>query len=218
MAFIDLFIPDAALCAAVVEQIRLSHLGEPRPAVDVEASWRDEAVVALVLDHPVLDKKLLKLLRDAETEVPQRNVFVLGEPEAEWGALVTESFTKPLRLGHLMSRLQFYLHMAPRLRATVLTFGPYRLEPQNRQLVVVETGQLIRLTEKETALLEYLGKSDEPVGREELLASIWGYDARIDTHTLETHIYQLRRKLDPAGEGAQWLVNEQGAYRLARGA
>jgi len=82
--------------------------------------------------------------------------------------------------------------------------------------VIDGTDQIIRLTEKETAILEYLGHSTDPVTREELLGAIWGYDARIDTHTLETHIYQLRRKLDPEAKGLDLLVNEQSAYRLNR--
>ena len=70
------------------------------------------------------------------------------------------------------------------------------------------------LTEKETALLVFLGHSHEPVTRRDILAAVWGYDENIDTHTLETHIYQLRRKLD--GKDENWLINEAGAYRLAR--
>ena len=108
----------------------------------------------------------------------------------------------------------FIFEIAPRLRATPLTFGPYRLEPQNRRLSIAGTETVIRLTEKETALLEYLGHRKAPVPREELLAAIWGYDGRIDTHTLETHIYQLRRKLDAEGKGADLLRNENGAYCL----
>ena len=79
-------------------------------------------------------------------------------------------------------------------------FGSYRLEPSLRHIVIETDGTVIRLTEKETHLLEYLGRNKQPVAREELLAAIWGYDARIDTHTLETHIYHLRRKLDPEGK------------------
>jgi DNA-binding response OmpR family regulator len=97
-----------------------------------------------------------------------------------------------------------------------VVIGVYRLEPQNRQMIQTENGTVIRLTEKETALLDYLAQSTAPVTREELLAAIWGYDGRIDTHTLETHIYQLRRKLDPEEKGDDLLVNEGGSYRLKR--
>ena len=64
--------------------------------------------------------------------------------------------------------------------------------------------------------MAYLGQSPQPVSREELLAAVWGYDARIDTHTLETHIYRLRRKLDPGEKGIHVILSEQGAYSLNR--
>jgi len=94
-----------------------------------------------------------------------------------------------------------------------VTFGPYRLESQNRRVLRDNEADPIRLTEKETALLVYLAQNKTPSTRQDILANVWGYDERIDTHTLETHIYQLRRKLDREGEN--WLLSEAGAYRLA---
>ena len=105
----------------------------------------------------------------------------------------------------------FHFGTLPQLRKEALIFGAWRFEPQNRQITRQDNGEVIRLTEKETAVLDYLAQSDVPVAREELLAAVWGHDGRIDTHTLETHIYQLRRKLDAEGH---LLANEGGAYCL----
>lgn len=168
---------------------------------------------AIILDESAADKKSLDLLQATPFEKPCR-IFVLGNTDASLSTCpAMEIFPKPLRLGHLLVRLSFYLRGAPR-RTAPLVFGPYRLESGNRQLVREKDGTVIRLTEKETALLDYLAQSENPVSREELLAAIWGHDGRIDTHTLETHIYQLRRKLDPDGQGTNLLINEAGAYRL----
>jgi DNA-binding response OmpR family regulator len=222
MAEIDLLIPDASLRAAVIEQLALAKLGKVGEVSDVAKAGNS----LLMIDSEALDKKTLKALRDkSASDDTGSPVFVLGELAGENGdeAWLTESFPKPLRLGHLLARAQFYLQVAPRLRNTVLTFGPFAFQSQKRQIVKTENGKtdIIRLTEKETALLDYLAQSDKAVSREELLAAIWGYDARIDTHTLETHIYQLRRKLNGEADGgdqagSKWLVNEQGSYRLAR--
>jgi len=92
-------------------------------------------------------------------------------------------------------------------------FGPYRLELQTRCLRRGDEASPIRLTEKESALLAFLAQSKTPVAKKEILANIWGYDEQIDTHTLETHIYQLRRKMDKEGEN--WIINEAGTYQLA---
>jgi hypothetical protein len=207
---IRLAIPDGALRAAVAEQLTIEGLG------DVHDSDFGGDAAALIIDESALDKKIVKILGAAAGKAC---ILLLGATSSDITPdLFTETFPKPLRLGHLVSRLRFYLETAPRLSSLPLSFGPYRLESHNRQVVVIETGAVIRLTEKETALLEYLGQSSAPVPREELLAAIWGYDARIDTHTLETHIYQLRRKLDPDGNGTAVLLNEQGTYRLDRSA
>lgn len=219
MPALHLFIPNTALRDAIAEQLTLDGFEPVHEGGDLAAVLGTEDV-AVIFDEGVTDKKCLKILR--ETSVTsnatpnKKRIFLLGEAKSDWGDVpITESFAKPLRLGHLLARLKFYLAASPRLQSAPVTFGPYRFEPQNRQ-IVSEGGGVIRLTEKETSLLDYLGQSETPVTREELLAAIWGYDARIDTHTLETHIYQLRRKLDPQKTGENWLVNEQGAYRLRR--
>ena len=73
----------------------------------------------------------------------------------------------------------------------------------------------MRLTEKETAILKFLLRAgDEPVSRDVLLNDVWGYHADVTTHTLETHIYRLRQKIEADPANAQLLVTEGGGYRL----
>jgi DNA-binding response OmpR family regulator len=208
---IHLIIPDAALREAVAEQLAIADLAVMKETGALAQALENKNTSLIIIDEAACDKKSRALLRRHADD--DRSVFLLGAGGEVEDGLITESFPKPLRLGHLLARVKFCLETAPRLRTKPLTFGPFRLEPHNRQIVSA-AGTVIRLTEKETALLEYLGQSSVPVTREELLAAIWGYDARIDTHTLETHIYQLRRKLSSGEENPGILVNEQGAYRL----
>jgi DNA-binding response OmpR family regulator len=164
--------------------------------------------MVMIIDEAAADAKTLKKLQAIKND--KMIVLWLGaEREENEGMSITEVFTKPLRLGHLLARLRFYIEVAPKLRSAPMAIGPYQFSAQQRSLVNGDS--TIRLTEKETGLLEYLAQSGNPVGREELLASVWGYDARIDTHTLETHIYQLRRKI-----GNELIMNEGGLYRLAK--
>jgi DNA-binding response OmpR family regulator len=217
MADIRLIIADKPLAAAILEQLNMAGLGDVKESGDFVAALGSDSVSAIILDESSADKKNLKALREAEGP-KKKPVFLLGAIAAEAGeGANAEFFTKPLRLGHLIARLQFHILSAPKLRGVPFIFGPYRYDPQNRCVMAEDRSDSIRLTEKEAALLEYLGNSAAPVGREELLAAIWGYDGRIDTHTLETHIYQLRHKLDPEGKGVEVLLTEQGAYRLKRG-
>jgi DNA-binding response OmpR family regulator len=82
-------------------------------------------------------------------------------------------------------------------------------------LVNNETARKIRLTDKETAILKYLYRcGDRVVGRDTLLDEVWGYNAGVTTHTLETHVYRLRQKIEANPSDARILVTEQGGYRL----
>jgi len=200
---IHLLIPDTALREAVIEQLTIANLGTVQDGLGAEDAPDSQAII---VDEGACDAKTIKKLQAIKKE--RAFILLLGTvPDALDENLIAEIFPKPLRLGHLVARLRFYLEVAPRLRSAPIAIGAYRLEPQQRHLIQGDT--VIRLTEKETALLEYLAQSTAPASREELLAAVWGYDPRIDTHTLETHIYQLRRKL-----AADVIVNEDGLYRL----
>jgi DNA-binding response OmpR family regulator len=213
MSDICLITADKALGSAIAEQLSGALPDEARLYADSTSACIGEETIAVILDDALIDKKLPKNLR-AAAAAKKPPLFLIGNATGIDEDLVAESFPKPLRLGHLLARLQFHLQAARRAPITVLAFGSWRLESHLRQITHSKSGAVVRLTEKETSLLDYLGQSASSVSREELLAAIWGYDARIDTHTLETHIYRLRRKLDPGGEGPSIIVSEQGAYRL----
>jgi DNA-binding response OmpR family regulator len=75
----------------------------------------------------------------------------------------------------------------------------------------------VRLTEKETAILKYLYRSGErTITRDVLLSEVWGYNSGVTTHTLETHIYRLRQKIERDPSQAAILVTEAGGYKLVR--
>jgi DNA-binding response OmpR family regulator len=214
MAKIHIVIPDAALRGAVVETVMLAQAGNVIANADPALALADAGIDAIVLDEAAADKKTFKAIGE-DTGQKSRRIFLLGEGGDAWrDHPAVESFAKPLRLGHLLARMLLHLRAGSQHGKNGLLLGPWRLETQNRQIVRAADGMAVRLTEKETALLDYLAQSAAPVEREELLAAVWGHDGRIDTHTLETHIYQLRRKLDPEGEGSNLVVNERGAYRL----
>lgn len=80
---------------------------------------------------------------------------------------------------------------------------------------MTESGSRIRLTEKETAILRYLYRAGQvPVPREILLQEVWGYNSGVTTHTLETHIYRLRQKIEPDPADPGLLETQAGGYRL----
>jgi DNA-binding response OmpR family regulator len=123
--------------------------------------------------------------------------------------------TKPLRLNELLARLRAHLRDYDNTEAAVFTIGQFTFRPSAKLLQDPARKRRFRLTDKETEILKFLYRAGaKSVTRPVLLEKIWGYSSEAQTHTLETHIYRLRRKLkaDPADEPL--LVTESGGYRL----
>ena len=122
--------------------------------------------------------------------------------------------TKPFRMAILLARVQAHLRQHDQSDDAVFIIGPYRFQPAAKMLVAGD--KKIRLTEKETAILKYLYRvGNKTVARETLLGEVWGYNAGVTTHTLETHVYRLRQKIEPDPQRVQILVTEPGGYRLS---
>jgi DNA-binding response OmpR family regulator len=124
---------------------------------------------------------------------------------------------KPFRLSELLARLRAQLRFFDNTEDAVLTVGPYAFRPAAKLLLDPANKRRLRLTEKETAVLKFLHRAGtQPVPRAVLLDKVWGYNSGVTTHTLETHIYRLRQKIEPNPADHRLLVNEAGGYRLNR--
>lgn len=122
---------------------------------------------------------------------------------------------KPFRLNELLARLRAQLRLFDTSEDAVLSIGPYMFRPSAKLLQDTQRNRRIRLTEKEAAILKFLYRAGpKPVPRQVLLNEVWGYNAAVTTHTLETHIYRLRQKIEPDPANARLLVTEGGGYRL----
>jgi DNA-binding response OmpR family regulator len=122
--------------------------------------------------------------------------------------------TKPFKFAVLLARIRAQLRQHEQSEDAVFAIGHYTFRPASKMLVD-EKGSKIRLTEKETSILKYLYRSGEKVvTRDVLLHEVWGYNAGVTTHTLETHIYRLRQKIEKDPSNAELLVTEMGGYKL----
>ena len=122
--------------------------------------------------------------------------------------------TKPFKFPVLLARIRAQLRQHEQSEDAVVQLGPYTFKPAMKVLTT-EDDRKVRLTEKETNILKFLYRSnDGVVPRDVLLHEVWGYNAGVTTHTLETHIYRLRQKIEPDPSNARLLVTESGGYRL----
>lgn len=122
--------------------------------------------------------------------------------------------TKPFKFNVLMARMRAQLRRFEQ-EAIPIIIGPWHLNPENKQLIDQTTQKTLNLTEKEVALLKYMHQSaGNLVTKDELLQKIWLYQKDVTTHTVETHIYRLRQKIEPDPANARFLITESGGYRL----
>ncbi|MEZ5926265.1 MAG: response regulator transcription factor [Hyphomicrobiaceae bacterium] len=121
---------------------------------------------------------------------------------------------KPFRFAVLLARIRAQLRQHEQSEDAVFSIGHYTFKPAAK-LLVDEKGSKVRLTEKETSILKYLYRAGEKVvSRDVLLHEVWGYNAGVTTHTLETHIYRLRQKIEKDPSSAELLITETGGYKL----
>lgn len=156
-------------------------------------------------------------LRDAGIHIP---VLLLAEQDSEFEVIrgldagANDFISMPIRHAELVARLRAQIRAYETSEEAVLAIGPFEFRPASRLLQNTLTHTRVRLTEKEASVLKYLYRADGPVPRNTLLHEVWGYNARATTHTVETHIYRLRRKIEPDPSRIALLVNEDGGYRL----
>lgn len=217
---------DEALRQTLVEQ--LAHEGEFLPS---EAGTAAEALAklkgedsrfdAIVLDIGLPDgdgRELCIRLRKEGVRMP---ILMLTGADAEQDIVrgldsgANDYIAKPFRVSELMARLRAQLRVFDNSEDAVFTVGPYTFRPSAKLLLEPARNRKIRLTEKEAAILKYLYRAGgRPVGRQILLNEVWGYNSAVTTHTLETHIYRLRQKIEPDPSQARLLLTEGGGYRL----
>jgi len=122
--------------------------------------------------------------------------------------------TKPFHITVLLARVRAQLRQHETSEDAVFTIGPYTFRPSSK-LLINPKGSKVHLTEKESSILRYLYRvGQRPVSRETLLQEVWGYNSGVTTHTLETHIYRLRQKMEKDAATPAILVTLAGGYKL----
>ena len=183
-----------------------AHASGWRAAPLTGAQPEPNALVIVDLDEPA---GAVETLRAAGFTGP---ILILGDRGAA-RLPEDEPVARPVRLGTLLARIA--AHWAGAAEAGTLLLGPYEFVPAEQLLRDSGTDVVIRLTELERKLLGFLAAADGAlIDREQLLAQVWGYNAGIDTHTVETHIWRLRQKIETDDPATRFLVTEAGGYRL----
>ena len=214
---------DEALRSSLVEQLALYEEFECAEATCAAAGVehaRGEHVDLVILDVGLPDmdgREACRLMRRAGVKAP---IIMLTGADTDSDAILgleagaNDYVTKPFRFGVLLARIRAHLRQHEQSEDAVFKVGPYTFRP-SAKILTDDKEQKIRLTEKETAILKFLYRSGQKVvGRDILLHEVWGYNSGVTTHTLETHIYRLRQKIERDPSNAELLVTETGGYKL----
>lgn len=217
---------DPALCAILVEQLgqgrefAVSQAGSIAEATAIMLD-RGQHFDGLILDIGLPDgdgRDLCGQLRAAGIKIP---IIMLTGSDAEADVVrgldsgANDYIAKPFRLAELLARLRAQLRSFDSSEDVVFLIGPFVFRPAAKLLEIADQQRRIKLTEKEAAILKFLYRAGAvAVARQTLLNEVWGYNAHVTTHTLETHIYRLRQKIEVDPSAAKLLVTEGGGYRL----
>lgn len=208
---------------ALAEQLIMTEdfeVFEAGSGAEAIAKTKGQHLDLLILDVGLPDtdgRDLCRILRKQGIKAPI--IMLTGHDSDADTILGLESgandyITKPFKFPVLAARIRAQLRQHEQSEDAVFTVGPYTFKPAMK-LLVTEDEKKIRLTEKETNILKFLYRSpDSVVPRDTLLHEVWGYNAGVTTHTLETHIYRLRQKIEPDPSNATLLVTESGGYKL----
>ncbi|HWF76417.1 MAG TPA: response regulator transcription factor [Caulobacteraceae bacterium] len=215
---------DADLREALREQLELTeefsaeNAGNATEGLRIAKEARPDLIL-LDVDLPDMDgREALKLMRGAGVSSP---VVMLTAASGDSDTILgLESganayITKPFKFNVLLAHIRAQLRSHEQSEDAVFRIGPYEFRPASKLLLDAK-GKKIRLTDKETNILKYLYRAGSKViSREELLTEVWGYNAGVTTHTLETHVYRLRQKIEPDPTDPKILITEAGGYRLS---
>jgi DNA-binding response OmpR family regulator len=203
---------------ALYEEFSTEESGTACQALDF---LKNQQVDMIILDVGLPDmdgRELCKRIRKNGVTVP---ILMLTGNATDADAVLgldagaNDYVTKPFSFNVLLARIRAHFRQYEQSEDATFDIGPYQFQPSAKILENRNSGQKVRLTEKETNILKYLYRArGKAISREELLAEVWGYNSGVTTHTLETHVYRLRQKIEIEPGAARILVTEPGGYSL----
>ena len=201
----------------ITGEFEVNQAGSASEAL-LKAGQRDIDAIVLDIGLPDLDgRELCRILRKQNIKCPI--IILIGQDSdndtiAGLDAGANDYLTKPFKFLVLLARIRSHLRQFAQTEDANFFFGTYVFKP-GQKFLLKDNNSKIRLTEKETNILKFLIRSENTVvKREVLLQEVWGYNAGVTTHTLETHIYRLRQKIEHDPSQAKLLITESGGYKI----
>jgi len=175
--------------------------------IDVSTDLPDDRTTLLLVDE---DDKSIPNILGQNKEIPVV-LFSLKKEISDFADIVIK---KPLKLSSFLKALKEETLIPKVRRKECLMFKEYSLYPVKKEIFSSQTQNTTKLTEKEVDIIKYLYQNAPQIAsKEELLEKVWEYNTDATTHTVETHIYRLRQKVEKDGS-SQLIITENNGYRL----
>ena len=207
------------LCEQLTLYEEFTVLGEDTATKGVKTA-RAGLIDLLIMDVGLPDmdgREAVKLLRRGGFKAP---IIMLTGQDTDSDTILgleagaNDYVTKPFRFAVLLARIRAQMRQHEHSEDATFNIGRFVFKP-SQKLLVDDKGSKIRLTEKEASIIKFLYRSDQAVvSRDVLLQEVWGYNSGVTTHTLETHVYRLRQKIERDPSRAEILVTESGGYKI----
>jgi DNA-binding response OmpR family regulator len=215
---------DADLREALAEQLLhdrqfvVSQVADGMSGVEF-MTQKSEIVDLVILDVGLPDedgRNICSMMRKQGVTCP---ILMLTAQDTDMDTIrgleagANDYISKPFKFSVLLARIQTHLRQYAQSEHATVKIGPYAFKIAARTLTD-KKGTVIRLTDKESNILQFLYKAQKPVNKDILLDKIWGYNSNVTTHTLETHIYRLRQKIEQDPSNATLLLRDEDGYLL----
>lgn len=216
---------DEALRFSITERLRLNGefaTMEADTAAEALNLAKTEHFDAILLEVNLPDMNGCELCRIMRRKGVKSPIIIVTAADSDADIILgldagaIDYVTKPFRLEVLLARLRAHSRQHEHCDDAIFTIGPYTFRPSVKMLIHSETKRKVRLTRMEIAIVKHLFRSaGQVVGRDTLLSEVWGYSADVNSHTLETHVYRLRRKIEADPWEPEILVTSSSGYQLA---
>ena len=216
--------PDIDLLELLKEQLEengefiTSGVDNGRHAIDQALAGHYDIIIIEVGLIDIDGRVVCRTMRKSGVKAP---IVMLSKSDGDIDTIsaldagANDYVTKPFKINVLMARLRARIREIEQSEHAVFQIGPYSFRPRDKSMQDNRNKHMTRLTEKEAAIIKFLYLADGGVvSRDKLLGAVWGYNAGITTHTLETHVYRLRQKIEDDPSNAQILVTGPKGYSV----
>ncbi len=209
-----------ALQLSFHEEFKTSQCPDGKSGLEIVKTEEFDLII-LDVGLPDIDgREVCRMMRKSDVNTP---IIMLTANASEADTILgldagaNDYVTKPFKFGILLARIRAHLRQHLMSEDASYPIGYYLFKPGDKMLINNETEEKIRLTEKETAILKHLKRADgATISREKMLDEVWGYNSNVTTHTLETHIYRLRQKIETDQTKDKIILTQSGGYSMAK--